>query len=78
MQCGTGIYYAACLCSGNPVWGRLGVSGSGGQACLIEGAGKDVQRLLLLYELRRDAVKEAPRSLVVRRPVLCKVLYTAA
>lgn len=54
------------------------MSGFGGQACLIKGAGKDVQRLLLLYELRRDAVKEASCSLVVRRPVLCKVLYTAA
>ena len=43
--------------------------------CLIEGAGEDVQRVLLLHELHRKAVKEAPCLLVVRRPIFCQVLH---
>ncbi len=43
--------------------------------CLIKRAGKDVQGVLLLHKLNRDAVEEAPRLFVVRRPVLCKVLH---
>ncbi len=41
---------------------------------LIEGTGKDIKGVLLLYELQRDAVKEPPRLLVVGCPVLGQVL----
>lgn len=41
---------------------------------LVEGAGEDVKGVLLLHQLRGNAVKESPRLLVVGRPVLCKVL----
>lgn len=43
--------------------------------CLIEGAGKDIQGVLLLHQLHCDAVKEAPCLLVMRCPVLCQVLH---
>ena len=43
-------------------------------AHLVQRAGEDVQRLLLLHQLPGDAVEEAARLLVVRRAVLAQVL----
>lgn len=43
-------------------------------ADLVEGAGEDIEGVLLLDELGGNAVEEPPRLLVVGRPVLGKVL----
>ena len=45
---------------------------------LVQRAGKHIERVLLLHELRGDAVEEAARLLVVRRAVLRQVLRARA